>query len=314
MARYPYATPSWMAFGSQYDPNKIVQEKLRASRESFLAKAAGTPETATASVPQVGDLMADYRTKINIDTDPTKIYEGMMAPARGDLSRAQSDIALGMQKYAGRGSSYEDMLARYLPGATKQLADVASQASVESEKFAQAGQVAREQLASSMAQVDATLREQRYQFVENLKNQMAMLEKELEAKERIAMAQARSAEHAAQIQANASVERQRLASQAEMEIQRFSQQQQNLRHQMTMQVYDQHYGRQDVTAATQVAAPYAGIVNQPTTSSAGGVPNYINTATQVGGATYGPLTVNEMGTAAPGLQQRLTEALSKYIP
>jgi hypothetical protein len=215
---------------------------------------AAFSEYGSAPLPSIEELQKKYLGQLpepNIPRDPEKIYEGIMGPARGDVQGAQEKIGLGLQKYATGGSSYEDMLSRYLPGATEQMADVASKAGVASTEFAQKGEiaqqqslVARQRVANDMAIAEKQIQEDSRRFMLDMKARIEMAEREIRAKERIALQGARSAEHIARIRANADLERSRIAANAQMETTKYSQTQENYRNNVRMQVYDKWYSGQ----------------------------------------------------------------------
>ena len=201
--------------------------------------------------PDLASLQKKYMgmvPKVDIETDSQKLYENIMGPARGDVQGAQEKIGLGLQARATQGSSYEDMLSRYLPGATEQMADVASKAGQAGEQLAQTGQIASAQqetarfrAASDMAIAEKSIAEEGRRFMLDLKSRIQMAEREIRAKERIALQQARSAEHVARIRANAQRESARIQANAQMEATRFSQEQENYRNNVRMQTYDKYF-------------------------------------------------------------------------
>jgi hypothetical protein len=206
--------------------------------------------------------------KVDIPSDPEAIYGGLVEPARRDVTQATEKIGLGLQKHAAGGSSYEDLLARYLPGAIEPLADVASKASAQAQEFGQRGAVASAQqeqarfnAAKDMALAERGMQEEGRRFMLDLKARIQMAEREIRAKERIALQGARSAEHAARISANARREVARIAANAQMETTRFAQTQENYRNNVRMQVYDKWYGgllkqgeRRDIMTGTELAS------------------------------------------------------------
>jgi hypothetical protein len=208
--------------------------------------------------------------KANIPSDPEKIYGSMMAPARQDVNRATEQIGLGLQKHATGGSSYEDMLSRYLPGAIEPLADVASQSATASQEFGQRGAVAQNQAdvarvsaANEMAATERQMQDEQRRFMLDLKARVQMAEREISAKMRIASNQARSQEHLARINNNAAMERQRIMVNAQQETQKFGQTQENYRNNVRMQVYDKwytgnirHQERQDALDVGRFASKY----------------------------------------------------------
>ena len=208
----------------------------------------GFEEYGNTAVPSLESLQQKYLSKLempDIPRDPEKIYEGMMGPARGDVQGAQEKVGLGLQKFATGGASYEDMLARYLPGATEQMADVASKAGAASTEFAQKGEVAqtqaelaRQRVANDMAIADKEIQEDSRRFMLDMKARIEMADREIRAKERIALQQAKSAEHIARIRANADLERARIAANAAMETTQYAQTQENYRNNVRMQSYD----------------------------------------------------------------------------
>lgn len=206
--------------------------------------------------------------KVDITTDPEKLYENIMGPARGDVQGATERIGLSLQKHATGGASYEDMLSRYLPGAIEPLADVASKAGEAGQKFAQTGEIAMAQqeqarfgAAKEMAIAERSMQEEGRRFMLDLKARIEMAEREIRAKERIALSQARSAEHAARISANARMEVARITANAQMETTKFAQEQENYRNNIRMQVYDKWYSgllkqgeRRDIMAGTEMTS------------------------------------------------------------
>lgn len=235
----------------------------------------GTAAGIDTNLPQTSmeELQKKYLSQIpraDIPSDPEKIYGGLMGPARQDVNRATEQIGLGLQKHATGGSSYEDMLSRYLPGAIEPLADVASRASAQSQEFAQKGAVAQGQhdvarvsAANEMAAAERSMQNEMRRFMLDLKARIQMAEREIAAKERMAASQARSQAHLARINNNAAMERQRVQVNAQMEAQRFGQTQENYRNNVRMQVYDKwytgniaHQERQDALAAAEFASKY----------------------------------------------------------
>jgi hypothetical protein len=258
-----------LLYGGSYKTNKQSSGLGGGYGEAF-------DEYNTSPVPSLEELQQKYLGQMeapDIPRDPEKIYEGMMGPARTDVQGAQEKIGLGLQRYATGGSSYEDMISRYLPGATEQMADVASKAGVASTEFAQKGEVAqsqamvaRQQVANEMAVADKQIQEDSRRFMLDMKARIEMAEREIRAKERIALQQARSAEHIARIRSNAEMERARIAANASMETTKYAQEQENYRNNVRMQVYDkwytgnlEHMERQDIMAGTDQAGRYPNV-------------------------------------------------------
>ena len=251
-----------LLYGKGFDP-------LYEKRKSTIAAAGGgdTPQSSLESLQQ--KYLAQI-PKANIPSDPEKIYSSMMGPARQDVNRATEQIGLGLQKHATGGSSYEDMLSRYLPGAIEPLADVASKAATAGQEFGQRGAVAQSQAdmarvsaANEMAATERQMQDEQRRFMLDLKARVQMAAREIAAKERMARTQARSQEHLARINNNAAMERQRVMVNAQMETQRFGQTQENYRNNVRMQVYDKWYSgnirhqeRQDILDAQRAASRY----------------------------------------------------------
>lgn len=260
--------------------------------------------------------------KVNIQSQPEKLYESIMGPARQDVTKATEEIGLGLQKYAGGGSSYEDMLARYLPGAIEPLAKTAAEASTQAQQMGQAGAIAKQQseiarynAAKEVATVETQIREESRRFMLDLKAKMQIAERELDAKRAISLSQARSAEHIAQINANAEKERAMIAANAQMEATQFAQTQENYRNTARMQVYDKWFSGQldlgqkkALLDATEQASKYG--VQTPSSPGAGtGTWNFGNRSGTVspGGITENPDYQYPQGHS-------LTPSLTGYQP
>lgn len=251
--------------------------------------------------------MADM-PQIDIPRDPAGIYEGMMGPARQEYERGVSTAGLKLQSMAGRGTSYEDLLARYLPGTVAPIAEASAQAGVASQKFAQAGEVAqteaeltRTQMAAEIAQREQAMKLDRGQFMAELRSRIEMQERELRSRERVALSQARSAEHATQIRANADRERARIVSRAQQETTKYVQTQENYRTRMRMQVFDKYQTRQTDLQATELATRLRGpqaARPRPTPSRP---------------ATIGRTTYTPRGFNIGGLDPRAIKMGSKYL-
>ncbi len=231
-----------LLYGGSYNQKKGAGPS---GYEDFFSsyKEGATPDLASLQKKYMGMV-----PKVDIETDSQNLYENIMGPARQDVQGAQEKIGLGMQAKATGGSSYEDMLARYLPGATEQMADVSSKAGVAGEQMAQTGQIATAQAetarfraASDMAIAEKSIAEEGRRFMLDLKARIQMAEREIRAKERIALQQARSGEHIARIRANAQRESARIQANAQMEATKFSQEQENYRNNVRMQVYDKYF-------------------------------------------------------------------------
>jgi hypothetical protein len=251
-----------LLYGKGFDP-------LYEKRKSTIA-AGGGGGGAETSLQSMQEKYLSQMPKANIPSDPDKIYGSMMGPARQDVNRATEQIGLGLQKHATGGSSYEDMLSRYLPGAIEPMADMASRSATASQEFAQKGAVAQGQAdmqrvsyANEMAATEKNMQNEQRRFMLDLKARVSMAEREIAAKMRIAQSQARSQEHLARINNNAAMERQRVLVNAQQETQRFGQTQENYRNNVRMQVYDkwytgnlQHQERQDALDAGRFKSRY----------------------------------------------------------
>jgi len=274
-----------LLYGKGFDP---LYEKRKSTQ------AAGGGDSAQQSMESLQQKYLAQIPKADIPSDPEKIYGSMMAPARQDVNRATEQIGLGLQKHATGGSSYEDMLSRYLPGAIEPMADLASKSATAGQEFGQRGAIAQNQadvarvsVANEMAAAERQMQDEQRRFMLDLKARISMAEREISAKERIALQGARSQEHIARINNNAAMERQRVIANAQMETQKYSQTQQNYRNNLRMQVWDKQ-----VTGQNRVAMRRE---NRYATEFASRYPNVGRTGV---GTTGKPLP--QIGTQRPG--------------
>lgn len=242
--RYPGAPPQIRS--SLLGPYTLAGGPKAARAQSQATRGLNlTPYQA----PNLSELTGKYLKdlpQIDIQTDPSQLYEQSMGGYRADVSEAITEAgrqAIGQAAASGREVS--DVMARYLPEAVKGYGRGAADVAARAGEMAQQGQVAKSELelrrtgmAQEMARFDQSQQQQMYQFKEQLQTQYQMHRETLSNNLRIALANAQSQRENQAIRNAHEMSMARLNQQFQMKANTFAQQQQNARQSQMLSTYD----------------------------------------------------------------------------
>jgi hypothetical protein len=262
---------------------------------------------------------------IDIETDPSKLYEQQIGGFRQDVQGAMTQAgqqAISMAAQSGREVS--DVMARYLPEAVKGFGRGAADVATGASQQAQQGQVAKSELeqrragmANEMARFDASAQQQQFQFMTQLKTQYQQHREQMANNLRVAQQQATSQRQLQSIQNAHNMQMQQLKNQFAMQAQAYGEQQANARQSMMLRTYDKWKEAGTLQAGRDQTLRGAGaVIEAPPVMSpppdAGGLPRPSGTGTwsfggQSGSFGGGGYTTNDFQgrpiTTSPQLSQ-----------
>jgi DNA polymerase III gamma/tau subunit len=236
----------------QYQP----RQPGTASTEFGAGRGARTGVSASQfSAPDLNQLTQKYAAgapQVDIQTDPTKLYEGMAGGFRADtegLLTTAGQQAISQAATAGREVS--DVVARYLPEAVRAYAGAAGDVAAAAGKMGSQAEVAKTQAeqvrhesAQAMARFDAAQAQQQHQFVQRLETEYQMHKETLDNNLKIAMSRATTDKEIAQAQNAHNMAMNQMNQQMQQRTMQYQEQQKNARQSQQLKLYDQYYGGQ----------------------------------------------------------------------
>lgn len=262
--RYP-GLPTRVKTGllGRYDPNVKRQNEMAFSGGGGGGPGFNPSGMGAWQAPELSDLSAKYLQDIpqsDIQTDPSKLYEGMAGGFRSDVEGAMTEAGQrAISQAATSGREVADVMARYLPEAVKGFgrgaADIASSAG----QLAQQGQVAKSELdlkrtdmANQMARFDQAAQQQQHQFMTQLQTEYQMNRERMANNLRVAQSQASSQREIQSINNSHQMQMQQMRQQFSMKAAQYSQSQQNARQAYQLRTYSElEKGRQSIANRAQ---------------------------------------------------------------
>jgi hypothetical protein len=261
-----------------------IQNRIRASGagggDRFDPGSFQMPDLSALSAKYLQDLPA-----IDIQTDPSKLYEEQIGGFRSDVQGAMTQAgqqAISMAAQSGREVS--DVMARYLPEAVKGFGRGAADVATGASQLAQQGQVAKSELeqrragmANEMARFDASAQQQQFQFMADLQQKYQQHRAQMANNLRVAQSQATSQRQLQSIQNAHAMQMQQLKNQFAAQAQAYGESQANARQSMMLRTYDKWKQAGMIQAGRDQSLKGAGaVIEAPPTftppPNAGGLP------------------------------------------
>jgi len=314
--RYPGLPPQVRSgLLGKYSPN--LRESVRSRIGGEEGGSLGGLDFGTYKMPDMQALTSKYLQdvpQINIETDPSKIYESTAAGLRQDVQGAMTEAGQrAISQAAASGREVADVMARYLPEAIKGYAGGAANLAGEAARIGTQASVAKSDLelkrtgmAQEMARFEQAQGQQQYQFLTKIKADYEMQRRQLANNLAVARQQASSAAELQSIQNAHSIQMANLNRSFQQQAMEFQAAQENMRHSQQLQLYDKYFGakaqgelRTDVLKATNA------VQSQPPTPITGG------TSSGAGSAQTAPSVGSGTATIG-GVQYRYNPATGKF--